>query len=101
MRLQHVDVQPRTHTRALAPPPGTCHGPLPDACRPSLVIHGLAGGCGAVPNHWAVESLWVVKAQRVGHALRAAAASGRLCAWLSTQWGASEYALMYIALLLE
>lgn len=60
-----------THTQTLFASSG--HGPLADACRPSFMIHVLAGCCGAVLNHWAEESLRAIKAQRAGHAAGAAA----------------------------
>lgn len=60
-----------THTQSLFPSSG--HGPLADACRPSLMIHGFAGCCGVVLSHWAEESLRAIKAQRAGHAAGAAA----------------------------
>ena len=85
------------HTPSL---PSSGHGPLADACRPSLMIHGKASCCRAVLNHWAEQSLCVIKAQRAGRAVRAAAPWTALCPAPAQQAARRKQVVLYVALLL-
>lgn len=64
------------------------------------MIHGQAGCCRAVLNHWAEESLCVIKAQRAGHAVRAAAPWPALCLSLALQEVRKQVTLYVVVLLI-
>lgn len=93
----HTNTQRHTHTPLF---PSSGHGPLAEACRPFHMIHGQAGCCRAVLNHWAEESLCVIKAQRAGHAVRAAAPWPALCLSLALQEVRKQVPLYVVVLLI-
>ena len=95
-----INIYTHTNTHTHTPLfPSSGHGPLAEACRPFHMIHGQASCCRAVLNHWAEESLCVIKAQRAGHAVRAAAPWPALCLSLALQ-EVRKQVLLYVVVLL-